>query len=406
MSGTTKSAIIKRAVIQWGSPRPKPHGSRLAVEFDARGARALVRAFHPFGYAEGVLGVWDLERGKRVDGEWLALHPDGERALVQNGKSVDFVNIASGKRTATFADGLGAVSISPEGRYAVGLLRRNSDAKGSMKRAFLRVYDLETGKIAHELKGSFLLECFVPNARLATVDASGTLQLWDLATGRALAKAKGPKKPMAIRRDRAGSRVLVSCADGSYSVWDASTLDVLHSGRVGYIATGDASFDDGRHVVSTNVLFDVSTKRVAGYEKGWLRGARSDNPREATVALEFPHAAVLVQRTVLGAPSVEIWDVEHGVMHSTIDVDDRIHALAGLPGGRLLVVHAADTDDPATAPALTVLDVPSGLFADATRPDAAVDAPRNTKSRAKGKRVVAKVTATKPKPRAKTKARG
>ena len=161
----------------------------IAYSSDGRGVLA--------GTLDRGAALWDIVTGEKLrsirlrqhfeDIECLALSPDGDRALVGDGKTAVLVDIATGRRIRTIeglSSEVAAVAFSPDGRrLLIGL----NDGTASL-------WDAETGEQVHSFKGhSFWVKSVAFDGlgkKVLTCSESETI-VWDIVTGERLRTAKG-----------------------------------------------------------------------------------------------------------------------------------------------------------------------------------------------------------------------
>jgi WD40 repeat protein len=203
-------------------------GTTVATLVAFRGDRALSASW------DRTVRQWDLSTGRemlRIDLKTVALRicvtPDGKQALLGGlDGSVSVRDLKTGKETHRLTghkNAVWAVSISPDGRYAVTGSGRDFKhrAKGSYS---VRLWDLATGKELRQFKGHTdgirSVAFSADGKRLLTGSLDQTARLWETSTGKELRCFKGhsaavecvsfvPKRPLAI----------TSSFDGSVRLW-------------------------------------------------------------------------------------------------------------------------------------------------------------------------------------------
>ena len=348
MSGSTGVGfeIERVATSDARGPGHSPHGFDPSVEIDGRGARAITRVSRrlPSGETERQALVWDLSTGFHVPGAWIALHPDGERALRREADGrVTFCDVASGASLCTLdLESPRHVAMSPDSPHAVLSVRDTVPAKASPRIAQV-VYDLSTGATLHELSGSFLLEAFVPGGRLLSVDERNVLTLWNLASGRSELVGKGPREqPRVLRLDREGRRAVVVGAKGNLQVWDLAERRIVHEhDALARLRGGPGEhlrlLADGRRLVSEGQFLDVLDLETGALDCSWVaRDPNRDRILAVAPLAAGPFVAVLMCRGLFDPNTLEVWDVDRRLRVGLVEVTDA-QVLAVAPGGRAVV---------------------------------------------------------------------
>ncbi len=342
-------ALARTATIEWHEQPTATGVHRLELALDRRCTHALVRYLDIAGAILGAT-LWDLRSGSVVPGEIVDLHPDGRTALRRDGEAIVLVDLAERAPTVQLATRARLLALCPDAPYVVERPRADIGEDGRV-RATLEVLEARSGRALHALETKSVLEALLPGGRLAAVGSRGAVTVWDLATGERVGKSAGLAKPASIRVAPAGT-FAIGARDGKCATFAAEGGAPSKSGTSRIVLTGDAQFD-GSRLVGTNVLLDVATGRAKSHAKGWLTGRRhASAARERTVLLEHPLAAVLTSRDLLGAPVVELWNVESSEKLSSIEVGEQAATLA-FANGTIVVAHAPRSGS--AGPALTVL---------------------------------------------------
>jgi len=311
------------------------------------------------GSNEGVLTVWNLERGEvvrrskcpaRLLTVWIA--PDGKTAISGAGDGIlEVWNLETGKvlhkMTADIGD-VRAVAVTPDGSRAVSGSRDGT----------LKLWDVRTGALLCTLAdpiawknavlekrkrkepGSFKLPVLVdalaitPDGRKAIAGGwDRTLTVWDFERKEALLKLKSHGRVKAIAVTLDGRRV-VSSSGATLTVWDLESgkeLRVLegHTDEVQAVAIAP----DGRRAVSGS---SDRTLRVWDLESG----AASPGLNEVIYALSgvsvTRHGHMALSTSLEG--TIKAWDLESGiqlrVLKSTGWPRSGAHEIAISPDGR------------------------------------------------------------------------
>jgi WD40 repeat protein len=192
------------------------------------------------GGTDGRIQLWGVERGRVLKERQLGsfednitnieASPDGMRLAVHASSGILLWDVAQGKelRRIEWKQEDARMAFSPDGHLLA--------VCGGDESKTLHLWSVETGELARTLEGDnpFQGMVFVPGGtRLITVDGSGTLVLWDAATGSKVkaGQSGGPAggntpatnlAEMALSPD--GRTLVNAAAGGTLNLWDANTL--------------------------------------------------------------------------------------------------------------------------------------------------------------------------------------
>jgi WD40 repeat protein/serine/threonine protein kinase len=339
--------------------------------------------------------VWDAQAGHElltVRGHSsyvmsVSFSPDGKRlASASLDKTIKVWDAQTGQNPATLKKGglVRSVAISPDGkRLAAAGLAPGESGKGPLGGGGeVKVWDIQTGKELHSLKGGAAKVAFSPDGkRLASAglvyvpgkEPVGEVKVWDAHTGKELLTLKGGGASVAFSPD---GKHLAS-AGGVYNrlqlqasevkVWDAHTgkeLLTLNGGGVfpGVSSDGgglSATFSpDGKRLASASgkeiKLWDAQTgKELRTLKCGGMTVAYSPDGKRLASS---------------GHPGVTVWDAETGeeLLALKGHTDDHVGRVVYSPDGKRLVTASRDKTvkvwDVQTGLELLTLEGHGGLF--------------------------------------------
>jgi WD40 repeat protein/tRNA A-37 threonylcarbamoyl transferase component Bud32 len=181
--------------------------------------------------------VRSFKLSSRLDGgDGCAVSRDGERIVTGGPDGMKVWDGQTGRSVATFAihsRGAIAADFRPDGRRVV-----SSDAS---PQGDVKVWDVDTGKIALTLKGLNALGACVRHSPDGKHIAVGTyaegsvasLTLWDAATGRKIRTFSGGSSELIdhIAFSRDGRLLVGACNDLTTRVWDVATGELVRTLR-------------------------------------------------------------------------------------------------------------------------------------------------------------------------------
>jgi WD40 repeat protein len=229
------------------------------------------------GDAGGYLGLWDVATGRRTatlaEGNnavyGLAFSPDGRTlAAGDDGGDVGLWDVATGRRTAALAEGngVGQVAFSPDGHILAA-----GDYGG-----YVGLWDVATGRRTAVLaEGNPVGQvAFSSDGHiLAAGDWGGYVGLWDVATGRRTAALAGGAPVYSVAFSPDGHTLAAGVGD-DVGLWDVAT-----GRRSASLAEGapvkDVAFSPDGHTLAAGGtgddvgLWDVATgRRTASLAEG------------------------------------------------------------------------------------------------------------------------------------------
>jgi serine/threonine protein kinase/WD40 repeat protein len=184
--------------------------------------------------------TWDLA------GRWLGVIEPPERAVV-----IDLLE-TSKKTSIGPHGGLGCISISPDGRWA---------ATGTWRRSGLKIWDIRTGKLAHEIASGGACGLFSPDGRwlvISTQEGYRFLHSWSWEQGSFIDvhQLRTHPGPMAFSRD---SRLLAIAP----SPWQIRLIETSTTQEIATLA-----LPDSRMILSP--CFSPDGNRLAALTEGGI----------------------------------------------------------------------------------------------------------------------------------------
>ncbi|GEM_PF-1435634 len=211
-----------------------PHGTPPFLSIARASSRVAIAG------DDGSVSLWDARTGTKLSVEVrakglksLALREDGKRLVAVEREGAVLWDTESGKKISTLSlwhPGLdpAMAAFTPDGKKAV-VISSSGDLllDRRMPTYSARMCDAETGAREEpdlDLISRPILVAFAPDSRrIALVNSSGYLELWDLASHRSIGGQVNDSDLCAVAFTSDGSTLLGAGKGGSIRKWDAAT---------------------------------------------------------------------------------------------------------------------------------------------------------------------------------------
>ena len=341
-------ALLEAKCRELGAHEAEAEAARVAELCRAGEGAAVARRFG------------DLARALARESHWLRAAPEAAAALVWNrlrrsGWSADdadaqlrstgapFLRVRHGTTRASPAlvrslvdhsGGVNACAITGDARRVV-----SASEDGTLK-----VWDLESGRALATLEGhaSMIRGCAVTadGQRVVSATDAGTLKVWDVAARRVIHTLKGhigAVNACAVTAD--GRRAVSASDDRTLKVWDldAGRLLLTLQGHAGWVRAC-AVTADGRRAVSASYdrtlrVWDLETGEALAVlegHTGWLSACAVAADGRRAVSASYDR-------------TLKVWDLEAGEAVATLEGHiDVVNACAVTVDGRRAVSASAD----------------------------------------------------------------
>jgi WD40 repeat protein len=200
-----------------------PDGTRLATE-----------------YWDGTMRLWDVATGRKTctlrgayepaafspNGKWLATASNGFEIKLWDLATGQEIRRLKGQKSPTETGQIFSLKFSPDSKtLATGARLRSGNRKAV---GTLQIWDVETGRVTQTHKGPHLgvwSVAFSPDGRLlATASQDTVVRVWDLATGRESRALRGHGSFVSrVAFSPDGKTLATGSAGGTVSLWSTTT---------------------------------------------------------------------------------------------------------------------------------------------------------------------------------------
>ncbi len=189
--------------------------------------------------------------------------------------SIEIMDARTGKVSSAIPAADGALS-----SMVISSDRKRVAASGPNAQG-VRVWDIATSKELYSLKMAHEALAFSPDGKMLAVEASDSIELWDLATGKRKTSLSGHTVGASSASFTADGKTLVSCGDWTILVWDVPTGKLKATFRGDSEISNVAIHPDGRFAVAGEDegpvrIWDLSTGKTIAILKA--RGAVALSP--------------------------------------------------------------------------------------------------------------------------------
>jgi WD40 repeat protein len=268
-------------------------------------------------------------------------------------------DVATGRELAASRFGNFPLSaFSPDSKWllanAIGFIEGDLNSGPVLQKQVVKLFSVTTGRETtvfqgHHNAGPSVVEFSPDSSKLALGNSDGTIELWDVATGRKLATVKGhTNKVVSLAHSRDGKFLATGGSDRTLKIWDSTTLGEVTTlkGFTSSDKVRSATFSPDKQIWATVSnesvrLLNLFTGKEMTIAAGRLLEVTTPFPYP-TPALAFsPDARWLATRYQYNA--VKLWDVATGRELNTLKGRAaRINALAFTPAGKRLVTLSDD----------------------------------------------------------------
>jgi WD40 repeat protein len=295
--------------------------------------------------ADGTLRIWDLATGQTL--QVLEAHPLGVSALaVMDSQHV--LSAADDGALLLWDLGSGktvnAIKAHPTGVTALAVLLPDRRVVSASADGTLRCWDL-TIRAQKPLDGhsnAVLAFAMMGDRRMLSASSDGTLRIWDLETGQVVGPAlQGHSGGVSAVVALGPSRALSGSFDRTLRLWDLDSRECLatfrgHSAHVTAVARLD-----GLHAVSASAdatlrVWNLETGEVVNVLQGHSRGVSRIAVLDACRIVSVSNDGTLQLWNLQGAPTARVIDAGCGELVA-LDLLDGERAITSSQDGTLLL---------------------------------------------------------------------
>jgi WD40 repeat protein len=258
---------LEKGEVRWKLDGHKNYIYAIAFSPDSK---LLASAGGSDGYPGGgdvAIRLWDMGKGKliaaleghRATVQSLAFSPDGKKlASAGRDHSIRLWDVAKGEAVRTFDGGGSLVAFSPDGKKLV--VGRGGGVET------IQFLDPDTGEKLQEITDCALYVrcvCFSPDGKkLATVNDSRAIRLWDAETGKEIPTNSGHRdQVLSVVYSPDGKTLASRSSDSTIRLWDAVAGRQRHTLRFGNAEGGGPRW---RGEGDYSLAFSPDGKTLAG----------------------------------------------------------------------------------------------------------------------------------------------
>jgi WD40 repeat protein len=196
--------------------------------------------------------------------------------------------------------------------------------------------------VAHPTDNAFALSCTEGCRRIATAEGDGVIRLWNRADGNvALVLADGTKTIYNVKFSPSGQFLAAASADGTVTVWNATTLQLLWQRNTGSYVDALAFNPASSELASGNGDGVIQIWNVSSGTQLASMG-QSKNP-VGVISLAFDPRNPELLASGTGGGDINLWNPETRELLAAWPAGSgAIYSVVFNPGGSLLATSSAD----------------------------------------------------------------